>query len=153
MDDGACQMLDAREIEHLGHGASACNVKNTSGPMIKSESLWQTEDGCSDGAASSHELVGHTASADIRKGVRVKVVGLKAQSHLNGQLGTVEEWVPEESRWKVMLDDNASKMLRLANLEVSTADAASNPSIAQLFGEARRLGPGKRVRAVGLQAQ
>ncbi|CAK0797088.1 unnamed protein product [Prorocentrum cordatum] len=52
----------------------------------------------------------------VHAGSRVIVSGIRAQPHLNGQLGTAVEFDSAEERWKVVMDDGSRKMFRPGSL-------------------------------------
>lgn len=71
---------------------------------------------------------------------RVRIAGLKAQSHLNGQFGTLVEWDDADGRWRVRMNDGSGKMLRPANLDLVQIQS-STPRNVQRAG----FTPGSRV--------
>merc|ERR1719443_2077007 len=57
-------------------------------------------------------------------GQRVRVMGLKTRTELNGLQATVKEWDASECRWKVWMDDGSGKMFKPEHVE---AVAESDP--------------------------
>ncbi|CAK9057108.1 unnamed protein product [Durusdinium trenchii] len=55
-------------------------------------------------------------SYTLRAGCRIQVFDLKRQTELNGSMGVALEWVQQIERWKVVLDDGSSLLLRPAHL-------------------------------------
>lgn len=109
-------------------------------------------------------------AAPIGPGSRVRVFGIKAQPHLNGQCGRVVEWSDAEGRWKVHMDDGSGKALKASNLELIAASVktslegpATDLPVADQAprdgGDAapgdsyRRIRPGARICVAGLKAQ
>lgn len=89
--------------------------------------------------------------AGFRVGQRVRVVGLQAESGLNGCEGTVVQFDAGEGRWKVLLAGGHRRRLRAANLQVLPG-VPSLPSLPEPQATAAAsFFPDQRVRAVGLK--
>merc|ERR1719229_1639465 len=74
--------------------------------------------------------------------MRVVVQGLTAQPQLNGQLGTLVEWVDEEGSWRVVMDECIGKMLKPLNLEhCPDAPPAPEPAAAAALNEIGKAAP------------
>jgi len=72
---------------------------------------------------------------------------------LNGQQGSLVEWVEEEGRWKVRLDDGSGKMLRPLNLETVPVTHLSDVADVSPPPVANGWQPGSRVCVDGLKTQ
>lgn len=72
-------------------------------------------------------------------GRRVQICGLRARTDLNGLSGTVDSWDESERRWKVRMDDESCKLLKVENLEVMREEPA--------------LSAGSRIRVHSIQAR
>lgn len=72
-------------------------------------------------------------------GRRVQICGLRARTDLNGLSGTVDSWDESERRWKVRMDDESCKLLKVENLEVLREEPA--------------LSAGSRIRVHSIQAR
>lgn len=122
-----------------------------------------------------------SASSDLVPGMRVRIVNLKARSDLNGKEGELREYVEDEERWKVWMEDGFGKMLRPGNLEIlpplqnagsptehkTGVLGASMPEVAMPnlehapemvsknsnAAEPPSFQPGQRIRIVGLTAR
>jgi len=55
--------------------------------------------------------------AHVRPGVVARFHGLRSAPELNGILGLVEEWLPDEGRWKASLAEGDLKKVKPENLE------------------------------------
>jgi len=79
---------------------------------------------------------GHGTTAGFRCGCRVRIRGLTSRPELNGSRGTLEEFVAEEGRWKLTLDDSQRLMLKAKNLQLREQEAAEAVVATSLGGPA-----------------
>eukprot|EP00929_Paragymnodinium_shiwhaense_P115200 TRINITY_DN8390_c0_g1_i1.p1 TRINITY_DN8390_c0_g1~~TRINITY_DN8390_c0_g1_i1.p1 ORF type:complete len:1680 (-),score=385.42 TRINITY_DN8390_c0_g1_i1:11-5050(-) len=125
--------------------------------------------------SAAPQIAAVSADGSLMPGVEVEVVGIKSQSHLNGQQGTLVAFDEVAGRWKVWMQDGTGKFLKPTNLRVleklpqhsqqeekgsvtSQEPTASNPGLAEEGGPLRAvplpsLLPDQRVRIVGLEGR
>jgi len=94
--------------------------------------------------------MGKAPGEEFQEGDRVRLVGLKGRTDLNGNLGSIVEWDAAEERWKVAMDDGSGKMLRSCHLEIAEGPASkpTDPPEAP-----KTLGPNASVRIKGLKVR
>merc|ERR1712176_85786 len=86
------------------------------------------------GSPASNECNHLPASAQVGDPVRVR--GLIGRAELNGRQGQLHEYVVDEDRWKVVMEDGSGLSLRALNLELvpacevagSTSSVPSSPA-------------------------
>eukprot|EP00438_Fugacium_kawagutii_P008073 Skav214651 [mRNA] locus=scaffold1763:36825:47093:- [translate_table: standard] len=66
--------------------------------------------------SASDETIGQRSRYELQPGSRIQVVDLKRQKERNASKGTALEWVEQIERWKVVLDDGSSLLLRTNHL-------------------------------------
>lgn len=118
-------------------------MQDGTGKLLKTENL--------EIIGTTARLFPPTATNDAFKpGLRVRVKGLQSRPDLNGQGGSVLEPVNYQGRWKVLLDDGTSKLLKTENLEVGDA-ALGHVITSDPAATKKSFRIGQRVTVKGLQ--
>jgi len=116
-------------------------------PLVRDDSKvedlldWLCQEQDSQPSASSSASA---TATELCCGAKVRLQGLRAAPHLNGQLGICEEWDSSSARWKVRLAVGGEiKSVKRDNLiadAVSTASAAEEATSAASGAEPRKTG-------------
>jgi len=139
MEDGAGKMLKASNLERCDDllpptassrgGGEKSSIREDPPP---SSGGWpQQQASPPGGPAPGARLVPPKAPPQpmlplqLTVGCSIRVCGLQARPELNGQAGEVVAFDEAENRWKVRMADGSGKMLKAANLEVSSGPRIS----------------------------
>ncbi|CAK0888950.1 unnamed protein product, partial [Prorocentrum cordatum] len=121
MDDGSGKMFRPANVTSLQHAAPA---------PAASESELAPAIGSSDASKLASKVDSSEDRHVIMPGSLVVVSGIRAEPHLNGQLGTAVEFDEIGNRWKVLMGDGCGKMFKPANLAAFDSTEAA-PTVAR----------------------
>lgn len=129
--EGVCEQWDATK--------SRWNVRFEDGFLraLKPEHLEPTD--------SPEQASAESRPEDLKFGDAVRVAGLVAAAHLNGQVGSCELWDEEKGRWHVRFADGSLRALKLEHLR--RAEATSAPHAGTASPTARGTPKAKRAAA------
>lgn len=94
------------------------------GTKIETYANWETtaiveyvEETVRGGNRDGGRVVRHRGAAVLQVGCEVRVQGLQRAPELNGASGTCQQWLADQDRWQVQLQDGTTKNVKAENLQ------------------------------------
>lgn len=112
LGDGSGLLLKACNMEPVPKDAWRRKTHPARVKTSSSQQQWQMNGLC----GTNVEETIREPCYQLQPGSRIQVVDLKRQKERNGSKGSALEWVEQIERWKVVLDDGSSVLLRTNHL-------------------------------------
>lgn len=112
MEDGTGKLLKPKNLKQVDGAKSRTALLSTD--IVKNKTSAGTAVG--GGGILRGGLAGEEPYA-FAPGMRVQICGLQKRSEMNGQLACIVEWLDQEDRWSVLMDDGSGKLFKTCNLK------------------------------------